>query len=141
MDQQESTSSPLPVIPLEYAPPENQSSRAARILALLDWAAAASALGAIFVIDVESVLVSGPILLVLGVITITCAWRARIWPALVLGASLCAVCLLFVMLVNLLNWPPAKADLPFRWMGAAYVALSAIPTFLIFVDRRISLSQ
>ncbi len=92
------------------------------ILCLLAW-------GLIFH-QVESVLVSGPVILFCGFGGMWLARRARHRGALWLGAANCGICLLFIGLVNLLHWSPRHADRPFRIMGAAYV-LATLPAAIL----------
>jgi hypothetical protein len=131
---------PVPVIPLDYADPAPDRRRRF----LLRWSRRAAAL-ALFVcaaawvalrfVKVESVLITGPILFVLGVLTLVggVITGHRLFTGL--GAMHCAVCVLFVTLVNTQRWSPRDAREPFTWMGLAYTAAVTAPTLLACMKR------
>lgn len=117
-------SEPIPVISLAYAEPTAEPSRAWRgivrvchPLALLACAVAWVLLAAI---DVESVMFMGPLLLVLGVLLTIGGVTAHDRRAMTFGIAHASVCLLFFGLVNVLEWGPNDAELPFAVMGGAY---------------------
>ena len=132
---------PIPVIPLEYAKPDaverghrvwRQINRGALIagasVTLIGWV--------MILIDAKSVLVSGPLLMLIGLAMLVGGFRRRqalIWT---IGAAHCAVCVLFIALVNLLHWGPRPAQTPFAIMGAAYNLLT-IPAALWAWVRRV----
>ena len=124
-------SDPVPVIPLEYAAdPAGTPSRLRwwlRFLARAAWIACVLAWLAILV-DVETVLASGPVILLLGAGLFVLAWRARSPRHMVIGAAHCAICLLFFVLVQRMHWGPQAARVPFAVMGAAYAAAAAVAT-------------
>lgn len=125
---------PVPVIPLEYARPEAATSRIWRgiiwtchLLALLCCAVAWTLL--VFV-EVESVVITGAMLFILGVLLLVGGAITRPWRAAGFGAAHVAVCVLFVALVNLRNWSPHEAEAPFTAMGAAYTAGALVTALL-----------
>src|SRR4051794_31757055 len=96
---------PVPVIPLEYAEPAADGTtrfwrRFAGATLVFGWATAAVALCLVAFVDVETVLGTGPLLLATGVLLTVAGLLSR-WPlAAVAGGGHCAVCLLFLLLVN-----------------------------------------
>jgi hypothetical protein len=115
---------PLPVIPLEYAPADTSARKfrmALRVCQALAIAVCAVAFTLLFV-DVESVLVTGPLIFVLGAALVVMGGKVRDWARFGIGAAHVGVCVLFVFLVNLLHWSPGDADVPFKWMGGFYLA-------------------
>jgi len=74
-------------------------------------------------VQVETVIFSGPVLVLAGVGTLLAGWRGSYRPAAYVGAAHVAISLLFFVLVNLLQWGPGDARLPFAWMGFGYVAV------------------
>ena len=132
---------PLPVIPLEYAPPARAaSSRAWRhvvrvclALSLLccaaAWALVAGGVG-------RSVLATGPVLFTLGVLLVVGGAITRDPRAAAFGVAHVSVCLLFVLLVNLLHWGPRDAERPFTMMGGAYTLGAWVAAAIFSVLRR-----
>ena len=88
-------------------------------------AAACCVIGWILIptVDVESVVITGPVLFVLGFGLMVTIWigGAR-WTALVAAGHMC-VCVLFFTLVNVLRWSPDDAHTPFMIMGGVYTLL------------------
>jgi hypothetical protein len=126
-----------PVLPLAYATPLQVVEPLYSHWPI--FAAWAAALIAFFVMlwEVESVIVSGPILAAAGSVMLGVGiWKRR--PSLTItGGSLCAVCVLFVTCVLTFGWGPRRADLPFGAMGAAYmIGLSAYSMLLIMRRRQ-----
>ena len=62
----------------------------------------------------------------IGLSTIVLARRTRYVGAGALGCAHCGLCVLFVALVNALNWGPSRASIPFTLMGLAYM-IAALP--------------
>ena len=130
---------PIPVLPLEY---ENRADTAARLrwrltrsqwLLASAWAACLVAWGLIVSLDVQTVVVTGPVIALLGLATaftgLRIGRRAYQW----IGAADVAICVLFVTLVNWLSWSPRDATLPFTVMGAMHVIGTGIVTARIIV--------
>ena len=117
---------PVPVIALEYANPAiDPSPTWRRIVRVTHWVAlGACALGTIVIAvlttryGVLSGLVIGPagVLLVIGGAIGRDGW------AILLGIGHVAVCLLFMLLVNLLPLNPDTAHVPMSIMGSVYTA-------------------
>jgi len=83
--------------------------------------------------EVESVLISGPFLSLAGSCTVLAAGVMRHLAGILVGCAQIAICLLFVSLVNILQWDPTEAEHPFHWMATVYVLCflpSAGVTFL-----------
>ncbi len=85
------------------------------------WFACALAEVLIVFYDVESVIVTGPIILVLGLIGILIARFAGYLALALVCCGNALVCLLFFGLVVLLDWSPSEAETPFVVMGLLYV--------------------
>jgi hypothetical protein len=130
---------PVPVIPLQYAEPAADGRprwrAVGRIGAAAGWLSCVVALGVI-TRKVESVLISGPLIALIGSLMILSGGLTRDLRVAVLGAAHCAVCVLFVVLVNLRNWDPDDARLPFVGIGTVYTAATALPTFIAVFGRR-----
>ena len=88
-------------------------------------------------VDVETVVVTGPTLCATGLLLALVGWRVRLMPAVLLGVGHCSICVLFVMLVNVRNWSPSEATLPFRIMAGMYTFFVAAPaTALVLMLMR-----
>jgi hypothetical protein len=128
---------PMPVIPLEYAPvsPEVRGGKVLRVLVPIAWLACLIAWGLLFV-EVETVLVTGPIIALfgLGMLVGGLRWRSSIH--VVLGTMHCAICLLFFMLVLRGRWTPDQSFKPFTAMGGAYLLLSGVAGLWVRFGRR-----
>jgi hypothetical protein len=130
-------SDPIPVIPLDYAP--RVSPKAiwlhAKFWIPASWAVALIAWLLIAFVDVESVLITAPVLVACGLfIFISGSVRRDSWW-LCLGICHCAICLLLVGLVNVLHWSPQEAHHPFLWIGGLYVTAMAAPTARATLQR------
>ena len=123
---------PVPVLALEYAPAYADDRRrwraVARICLVLAWMTCLVAAFLIAQVDVESVLVTGPILFTLGLLALLAGALTRQRLPLFLGVAHCSVCLLFFFLVFLLEWSPQEARTPFIVMGSLYTLGAAAPT-------------
>jgi hypothetical protein len=93
------------------------------------WVACAVALLLIILYDVESVLVTGPIIAILGLVAVALGIGARFSLVALLGVANCSICLLFFGLVLTLGWSPADADAPFAGMGLVFT-VSTLPAVL-----------
>jgi hypothetical protein len=94
----------MPVIPLQYAPASESAADADHRLrwwVVAAWLACAIAWVLIIAVDVESVIVSGPVIFLIGGWILYRAIRLRSPAHAVLGSTHCAICMLFVMLVQL----------------------------------------
>jgi hypothetical protein len=136
---------PVAVIPLEYEHPALAAAarpgRALRVSTILACAACAVAWGLIVGVDVESVIVTGPIISVLGLTLLLCGLIERRAGFTVLGAAHVGICLLFVMLVNLLNWMPRDAHKPFAVMGAIHVIASGLASVWLMMPSHSPAAQ
>ena len=69
---------------------------------------------------VESVLIAAPVLCLFASILMALAVAYRLRAVGRIAAAHWGICLLFVCLVNLLDWSPNEAELPFKIMAALY---------------------
>src|SRR5688572_25751035 len=117
---------PIPVMALDYAKPTgsltwpNMACWSHRIGLI----ACAAATLFIALIDTEFGVLGGIPISAAGVTAIIGAGYAKNGWSLALGICHLGICVLFVALVNLLNWGPQTAHLPFAIMGAAYTTLA-----------------
>lgn len=125
---------PIPVLPLEYAkPPTGVPLRSRRWLVTANIALIVAAMDVlvgwvlIFLIDVETVLATAPILFAAGLILILACRKVGMLLGIILGLAHCSICLLFTMLVNVQHWGPRDATRPFTVMGGAYLILVVVP--------------
>jgi hypothetical protein len=122
---------PRPVIPLEYAQPTTVK-RARWWWLASRWGVVLSGL-CLFVgwvlmfVDVETVIVTGPILFLFGLTLALSGWRLKLMPAAMLGIGHCSICVLFFTLVNVRGWSPREAELPFQMMAGLYLVFVTAP--------------
>lgn len=132
------TAAPVPVLPLEYAPPASIAGRVWRriVLVCLALGLLTCVVGVIVILayDVESVVVTGPVLFVIGMLTLLGDLLTRKGVAAIVGGAHCGICLLFFLLVNLLQWSPNEAHSPFLVMGTIYTLVIAVPTVYAFTE-------
>jgi hypothetical protein len=119
---------PIPVIPLEYAsqPGSTEAARRLRWWVLAGWLACATATVLIAWVDVETVLITGPVIFLLGAWLLVRGLGLRSPGHAILGSAHCAICLLFFMFVQLFHWSPNRSFQPFLVMGVLYTALSGL---------------
>ena len=121
---------PVPVIALEYEHPETAAAvlpgKLLRATTILAWAVCALTWILIVSVDVETVVVTGWIIALLGGIVAVRGVIERRAGFTILGAAHLGICLLFVVLVNWRNWSPADAQMPFTVMGALHVLASGL---------------
>jgi hypothetical protein len=115
-------------IPPPGVPGGRRWSWIGRITAAVAWAACVVGTALIFH-EVESVIGTGPVLAGLGVILLIAGVVARRTLWTLLGTAHVSVCLLFFGLVNLLEWDPSDAEMPFRVMSVLYTMASAVSSF------------
>ena len=131
-----SSDEPVPAIPLQYADPElhphPRRRAAARVCTLIGWLCCLVAL-CLILYEVESVIFTGPVIVLSGVLMTVSGSLTRDLRVALLGAAHCAVCVLFVALVNWRNWDPGDARLPFLGMGTVYTGATALPTWIAVV--------
>jgi hypothetical protein len=92
----------------------------ARVMLVADLVVCLTALLLIPLTGVETVLLTGPILFISGLVTATVAGNSRYGSAMWVGIAHCGVCLLFVVLVNTLDWSPREAIHPFEAIGSFF---------------------
>jgi hypothetical protein len=131
---------PMSVIALEYEHPAvaaaARPSRMARVSVIAAWSVCAIAWVLIMAVDVETVIVTGPIIATLGLMILIRGIIERRAPFTVLGASHLGICLLFVVLVNLFRWSPAEATKPFVAMGTVYLIANGVVTLWLLSPSR-----
>src|SRR3954469_14625378 len=117
-------SDPVPVIPLEYARPERPVRGlrlALRICHVFSLVVCAIAFSVLFV-NVESVLVTGPVIFLLGLAMLGIGAGTDDWVKAGFGIGHVCICVLLFVLVNRYRWSPREADIPFKLIGGFYVA-------------------
>ena len=135
---------PVPVIPLDYAPPADPvAGRRARrwrfvvrACAVLAAATCVAATALIAFASVESVLATGPVLFVVGLLMVVGAFKQDDLFGWVLGLCHCFVCALFLGLVHALGWGPDDAAGPFLAMRIAYTPVAVAATLAFLLRRR-----
>jgi hypothetical protein len=131
---------PLSVIPLEYAHAVEIDGRQRlwrRInrIALVAGAAVSLIGWGFLLMNVRTVLFSGPVLMIVGAMMVIGGVRGRqpfVWG---LGIAHCTVCVLFAALVNLRHWNPPQAAEPFAVMGGAYNLVTIPATIWGWIRR------
>ena len=130
---------PIPVIALQYEHPETAAAalpgKALRVTTILAWAVCAVAWTLIVSVDVITVVVTGWVIALLGGIVAVRGAIERRTAFTVLGAAHVAICLLFVVLVNWLNWAPRDAHTPFAVMGALHVIATGLASARVLVPH------
>ncbi len=107
----------------------------ARVLAVLGWLDAVVGTVLIVFVDVESVVGTGPILFIFGLLLVVSGAFCRNGYAVGVAISMIAVSLLFFGLVYFLRWSPRDAEQPFTVMSIIYVVLMS-PLVLIALLQR-----
>jgi energy-converting hydrogenase Eha subunit E len=97
------------------------------------WFVCMTALLLIVLVEVESVLVTGPILMTLGIAATVLGGVLRYWRMSLLGLAYIGVCLLFFGLVVSLGWGPRESKIPFVAMGTLFT-IASLP-FVVWVAR------
>jgi hypothetical protein len=132
---------PVPVIQLDYADPAPGRRRQTllrwtRYAATLALLTAAAAWALLCFVRVESVVLTGPILFVLGALTLVGGFLTGRTLLIGIGGAHCFICVLFVALVNALRWNPREAHDPFTWMGLVFTAAVTVPTLVAWAGDR-----
>jgi drug/metabolite transporter (DMT)-like permease len=83
----------------------------------------------------ESIIFSGPIFALVGVLIAIMAFRERNSAAIIYGCSAVAFALLIVLLINYNRWSPAQGDLPITLLALGYAAVS-FPVSFWLLSRR-----
>ena len=121
---------PIPVLPLQYAPPAAPRPlwrRISRVCLVAAWVICFAGV-LLLIYETETVVGTGPALFVLGVLVLTGGLLTRQRLAAFVGGCHCGICLLFFGLVNMLGWSPDEARTPFLLMGKLYTIAVAFPT-------------
>lgn len=77
------------------------------------------------VFEVETIVATGPCLLILGFLLIAFGRRGRQNYAVVAGAELIGIVVMVFALINLLDWSPRKAQVPVSWIACLQVAVAS----------------
>lgn len=101
----------------------------ARRTLVASWFCCAMAWLLIVLVDIESVLVTGPLIFLMGAILILLSRNPRFVRGMALGFCHIFVCLLFFGLVQVFHWRPGQAHAPFALMGLCYVTMTIMLTF------------
>ena len=88
----------------------------------------------IIFVDVESVVVTGPIEAILGLIILIFAIVYRHFIGILLGVSMIGISLLLFLLVVTLQWSPKDAELPFSFLTSVYLLFS-LPMLVYLLMR------
>lgn len=129
-----------PVIPLEYAPPPENTQPIWRAVSLwaisLGWLCCVVGWLLIAGVDTESVVGSGPILMLFGIACVVSGIKLRsLWP-IVIGASHVAIVICFIVMVDIWRLNPRTAYVPFTIVGGIYCMLISYPTYVaLFLPR------
>ena len=99
------------------------------------WGVCAIAWVLIVSVDVESVMITGPIVFALGIVAVTTGFSRRYGSSILLGACHVSIVNLFVLLVNIFAWSPSDAETPFAAMGLIYVIVTAPLTVWVWRHR------
>jgi hypothetical protein len=124
----DSMPSPRPVVTLDYANPTHVSRWVATLfwMRLIALAICIIATLLIPMIDVKTVLGTGPTLFVAGALMLVAARQNRDLLDSVIAAGHLGICLLFFGLVHLLHWGPGDATTPFLAMGAIWCVIASV---------------
>ena len=74
-------------------------------------------------VDVETIVITGPILSIFGVFGIIACARKRYNFGVWIGASGPAICLAIFLIIQLFSWGPSEAQEPVPPIGAFYMAI------------------
>jgi hypothetical protein len=115
---------PTPEFPFSPAPvgrPRRWAVRWARWLALAVTGVCVVAMLTIAAAGAKTVVFSGPVIAIMGVVVLVLGLLGRYWWAVGLGASYLAICGVFVVMVNVFRLSPRSAYVPFLCVGVPYV--------------------
>lgn len=118
----------------EAGPYPRRWASAARWLLVAGAASCAIGYLVMILVDVETVMGSGPVLFLLGVALMVVGAHLERWRAFAVGLAHVCICILFTVLVNSLNWSPGEAYPPFALMGGVYT-LAMVPLSLWLASR------
>jgi len=84
--------------------------------------------------DIESIVVTGPVLFLIGIFLALCNRQHEHLTSLAFGLSGPAISIICLALINLLNWSPTDAQHPVSIIAAVYTTI-ALPTGLFLWTR------
>jgi hypothetical protein len=102
-----------------------------RALLIADVIVGVVALALIPTVEIRTVLLTGPILLLAGFATAVAAGKAKYHRATLIGLAYCAMCIFLIALVNILDWSPERAVHPFEAMGLVFDCSIAAATVYV----------
>jgi len=108
--------------------------RGAQVVLILSWLTCVIGLALIVLVDTESVIGTGPVLFVLGVVLLALAGAARYRWAAACAAGHIALPLFWTLLVNMFDWSPDEAHWPFVIMGSGYVAAVTLAGIYVLLN-------
>lgn len=137
---------PIPVIPLEYAKPDDAPRRrtwlrVGQVALAVSMADLLVGWTLIAIVDAETVIATAPVLFTAGAILLVASLKIRLTLTAILGLAHGALCLLFTMLVNVRNWSPDEATAPFTIIGAVYALGVAGPMTVVGFRRMRALNR
>ncbi|MEZ6061558.1 MAG: hypothetical protein R3C19_14525 [Planctomycetaceae bacterium] len=84
-------------------------------------------------IDIESIIVSGAIVSLLGISIAVLAMRVRRWTGVMFGLSGPAITLFCFLLINIQEWSPGDAQVPVSRIVTVYAAVAIVLGIAAFV--------
>lgn len=90
--------------------------------------------------QIESILFSGPILAIAGILLAATAYRSGLYRSAALGASGLGFSLFILALINLNQWSPVAAEKPVPVLAAIYL-IASLPLFLVAIREVIRRTQ
>jgi hypothetical protein len=86
--------------------------------------------------NIYSILVSGPTLSIVGLLTAILCWRRGPWWGLMLGGSGPLFSILIFALINVLDWGPQDAESPVPKFGLGYLCIAGSIAFITWIEIR-----
>ncbi|HEV7300804.1 MAG TPA: hypothetical protein VGN72_15670 [Tepidisphaeraceae bacterium] len=132
-------------IPMAYATPSaGDPRRVGRLrwtlwLLVAGWAACLVGILSLVTIDAETAVVSGPALVLIGIVTIVYASRAGLPLARAIGIAHVVIVTFLTLMVSVNNWSPGRAQDPLFVFGGFYLLLITLPTLAAALSLRAQL--
>jgi hypothetical protein len=108
--------------------------RLAAMLLVLGWMVCLVSYG-LMLNDVETVLASGPTLLIVGILALIFSTIKSYWWGIAIGLAHISLTFVFFFSVFINQWSPRDAELPFAVMGAAYLVAITPATVIAWLKR------
>lgn len=87
-------------------------------------------------VEIHSIVGTGPVLAVVGIVVTVLAYRMRSRWGMTLGVSGPVFSLFIFLLINILEWGPDAAEIPVPILGTAYLATTAIVAVIVMLEIR-----